>query len=367
MELEKEVTNIMRKFLGNTLLLLFVLSAMVIPFSGTDAAAQKVYKVPVHNEIEKGLYAFLQRSFQEAEEAGANAIFLDLDTPGGFTDAAGKIAQLFEVTDMPIIAFIDNEALSAGAFLALHADRIYMVPTGTMGASQVIESTGNAAGAKAHSAWVANMISAAESSGRNPLYAEAMAEPNIDLPKYRAGKGDLLTLTAKEAEEVRYSDGTVSTFKELLEVTGYADAEVVSTNETFAESIARFVTNPIVVPILLSVASLGIVLELYSPGFGVPGMMGLAALFLFFFGHLVAGLAGYETIILFIIGIGLVIAEFFLPGGIAGIIGSLAIIGSIIMAGGNPLYMGISVLIAIAIAATGMGIIMKFLEKNCIC
>ncbi|MEK3934151.1 nodulation protein NfeD [Sporosarcina sp. FSL W7-1349] len=354
----------MRKFLGNTLLLLFVLSAMVIPFSGTDAAAQKVYKVPVHNEIEKGLYAFLQRSFQEAEEAGANAIFLDLDTPGGFTDAAGKIAQLFEVTDMPIIAFIDNEALSAGAFLALHADRIYMVPTGTMGASQVIESTGNAAGAKAHSAWVANMISAAESSGRNPLYAEAMAEPNIDLPKYRAGKGDLLTLTAKEAEEVRYSDGTVSTFKELLEVTGYADAEVVSTNETFAESIARFVTNPIVVPILLSVASLGIVLELYSPGFGVPGMMGLAALFLFFFGHLVAGLAGYETIILFIIGIGLVIAEFFLPGGIAGIIGSLAIIGSIIMAGGNPLYMGISVLIAIAIAATGMGIIMKFFGKK---
>ena len=61
-------------------------------------------------------------------------------------------------------------------------------------------------------------------------------------------------------------------------------------------------------------------LELYSPGFGVPGTMAITSLLLFFYGHLVAGLAGYETIILFVIGVILVIAEFFLPGGIAGII-----------------------------------------------
>ena len=150
----------------------------------------------------------------------------------------------------------------------------------------------------------------------------------------------------------------------MLKVTGYENAEVISTNETFAESIARFVTNPVVVPILLSIAGLGLVVELYSPGFGVPGTMAIISLVLFFYGHLVAGLAGYETIILFLIGVGLVVAEFFLPGGIAGIIGSLAIIGSIIMAGGNPMYMAISVLIAVAIAVIGMVIIMKFFGKK---
>ena len=145
-----------------------------------------------------------------------------------------------------------------------------------------------------------------------------------------------------------------------MKVTGYENAQVISTSETFAEIIARFITNPIVVPILLSIAGLGLVLELYSPGFGVPGTMAISSLLLFFYGHLVAGLAGYETIILFVIGIGLVVAEFFLPGGIAGTFGALAIVGSIIMAGGNPMHMAISVLIAVAIASIGMVIIMKF-------
>src|SRR5690606_28093975 len=117
-------------------------------------------------------------------------------------------------------------------------------------AAQVIDSAGNAADVKAHSAWVANMINAAESSGRDPIFAQAMADPEIDLPEYRAGKGALLTLRAKEAEEVKYSEGTVPSFEELLKVTGYENAEVISTNESFAESVARFVTHPIVVPIL---------------------------------------------------------------------------------------------------------------------
>ena len=67
-----------------------------------------------------------------------------------------------------------------------------------MGAAQVIESVGNAAADKADSAWMADMVSAAESSGHNrdPKYALAMADSSIDIPEYRAGVGELLTLTA---------------------------------------------------------------------------------------------------------------------------------------------------------------------------
>lgn len=347
-------------------LLLFVLfvTAIALPFMEPSAKSTKVYKVPIEDVVEKGLYAFLQRSFSEAEEAGAKAIYLDINTPGGFVDAAGKIAKLLDTSDIEVIAYINDDALSAGAFLALHADKIYMSKNGTIGAAQVIDSSGNAAEDKADSAWRAAMKSAAESSKRDPLYALAMADASQDLPEYRAGVGQLLTLTASEALEVGYSEGTVASFAELLKETGNENAEVISTKETFTESLARFITNPVVVPILLSVAGLGLVVELYSPGFGVPGAMGITSLLLFFYGHLVAGLAGFETLILFVIGISLIALEFFVSGGIAGILGSVAIVGSIIMAGGNPVNMAISVLIALAISTAGTVIIIKFFGKK---
>ena len=354
----------MYKIIRRLLLFVLLITAIAIPFMEPNAKSQKVYKVPIEDVVEKGLHAFLQRSFSEAEEAGADAIFLEINTPGGFVDAAGKIAKLLDTSELEVIAYINDDALSAGAFLALHADKIYMSKNGTIGAAQVIDSSGNAAEDKADSAWRAAMINAAKSSERDPLYALAMADASHDLPKYRAGVGELLTLTASEAEEVGYSEGTVSSFMEVLEKAGYANAEVISTKETFSESVARFITNPVVVPILLSIAGLGLVVELYSPGFGVPGTMGITSLLLFFYGHLVAGLAGFESLILFGIGISLIALEFFIAGGIAGVLGSVAIVGSIIMAGGNPVSMGISVLIALAIASVGTVIMIKFFGKK---
>ncbi|MCM3756959.1 nodulation protein NfeD [Sporosarcina aquimarina] len=355
----------MQKLIRGFLLLTLIVSAIVLPFSNTSLAKTgTVYKVPIHNEVEKGLYAFLKRSFNEAEKAGADVIVLDINTPGGFTDTAGEIAKLMDETEPKIVAYINKRALSAGAFLALHADEIYMSPGSKMGASAVIDGSGNAADKKARSAWSADMKNAAESQKRDPKFALAMANPEEDLPEFRAGKGELLTLTDREAVEVGYSEGTVATYDELLTEIGMEDATTISTNPTFSEQIARFITNPVVVPILLSIAGLGLIVELYSPGFGVAGTMGGSALLLFFYGHLIAGLAGYEAILLFLLGAGLIVAELFLPHGIAGIAGAVAVTGSIIMAGANPAYMAISVLIALIIATTGMVVIMKFFGKK---
>ena len=355
----------MTKMIRSVFLLILFIGTIALPFIHSDAAETKVYRVPLHQEVEKGLHAFLQRSFKEAKAEGAETIVLDIDTPGGFVDAADQIARLMKTTDeVKIVAFINDRALSAGAFLALYADEIYMTPNGSMGAAQVINGSGTAAETKANSAWLAQMKGAATHTGRDPEIALAMANPDIDLPELRAEKGELLTLTADEAVEVGYSEGTVATFDALLEELGLQDAQVISTTETFTEKLARFITNPVVVPILLSVASLGLIVELYSPGFCVPGSMGLTALFLFFYGHMVAGLAGYESLILFLLGIGLIIAEFFVAGGIAGIFGVLAIIGSILLAGTNLAFMAISVLIAMAVASIGAVVIMKFFGKK---
>ncbi|MDD1503418.1 nodulation protein NfeD [Lysinibacillus sp. CNPSo 3705] len=346
------------------LIVIWMTFLLALPLTSAFASS-KVYHIPIHNEVERGLHAFLERAFKEAEENYAEAIILDIHTPGGFVNAAGDIAMLMDATDIRKIAYINKDAHSAGAFLALHADEIYMVPNGTIGAAAVIDSAGNAADLKAHSAWVAQMEAAAESkNNRKPIYARAMADASVDLPDFRAGKGKLLTLSASEAEKVGYSNGTVSNFQDLLKATQLNGSDIIPVEPTFAEKLARFITNPIIVPILLSIASLGLVVELYSPGFGVPGIMGLSALGLFFFGHMVAGFAGYETLLLFIVGLALVVAEFFVPGGIVGILGGVLILLSLILAGANMMQMLVAIFIALVVAIIGMVILMKFFGKK---
>lgn len=352
---------------------LFILTILLIGFlipsvalvTKAEAKSNVIYHIPIHEDIEKGLHAFLQRAFKEAEQNQADAIILDIHTPGGFTNAAGNIAMLMDATNIRTIAYINKDALSAGAFLALHADEVYMTPNGTMGAAGIIEQSGKDADKKVQSAWIKQMKAAAETkAGRDPIYAMAMADKDIDLPELGSPKGEFLTLSAKEAEQVKYSQGTAATLQDVLQATQLNDHEMIQVEPTFFEHVARFITNPIVIPILLSIASLGLIIELYSPGFGISGAMGLISLVLFFFGHLVAGFAGYETILLFILGAALIGAEFFIPGGIVGIIGIGAVIASIVMAGADVTHMLISVLIAISVAIVGMVIIMKVFGKK---
>lgn len=321
----------------------------ILPFE-SHANEEVVYVVPVEETVEKGMYAFLSRAVKTAEEEHASAIIFELNTPGGAVDAAGQIGKLLSSTDIKTISFVNKQALSAGAYIALNTDEIYMTPGSTMGSAAIIDQEGNTAGKKAESYWFAAMQSAAKQSGRDPIYALAMADESVDLPKLGAPKGKLLTLTADNALEVGYSEGTYAHLDDLIKHLGFQDADIRHIDESFAEKMARFITNPIVIPILLSIGSLGLVLELYSPGFGIPGIIGLSSLMLFFYGHLVAGLAGYETIILFILGIGLIILEFFIPGGIIGVLGGAAIITSFFLASDNILHMGISLLIALGIS-----------------
>lgn len=174
----------------------------------------------------------------------------------------------------------------------------------------------------------------------------------------------LLTSSAQEALEAGYSKGTNSNFGELSEKLQLTENESVSSELTFVQKLARFITNPFVVTLLLSVGCLGLVLELFSPGFGFPGLIGLSSFALFFFGHTMAGLAGYESVLMFIIGLVLLFAELFVPGGIVGIIGGALMIISILFAGESVVHMAYSILIAVFVGIIGMVIVMKFFGKN---
>lgn len=344
--------------------MVFITTIISLPSHSTADTTSKnklVYFIPIENEVERGLEAFLIRATDEAVEAGANHIVFEIDTPGGLVNAASKIGTLLQNLDIPTTSFVVKEALSAGSYIALHTDTIYMKPGSTMGASGIITSDGNAADKKAQSAWLAAMKAVAEANDRDPLYALAMADSSIDLPELDAPTGEFLTLTPSNAVEVGYSEGIVSNRVELLYELDLSDAKIVDAETTISESVARFITNPVVIPILLSIASLGLIVELYSPGFGVPGSMGVLALVLFFYGHIIAGLAGMEAVILLLLGVVLIIAEFFVPGGILGIIGTVALVASLFLSGYDITHMAWSISIAIIVAIVAAVVLFKWI------
>ncbi|SDB98191.1 membrane-bound serine protease (ClpP class) [Pelagirhabdus alkalitolerans] len=334
---------------------IFIATGFLLSDSTTHAESQDegdgqlVHVIPIEKEVERGLEAFLRRTTSEAAEENVDHIIFEINTPGGRVDAANNIGALLQGVDIPMTAYIRSQALSAGSYIALFSDQIYMNPQATMGASGVVTGDGTAADDKAQSYWIEAMGSAAEAKGRDRLYAEAMANADIDLPEYNAPSGSYLTLGPASALEVGYSEGTVNHRTELLEELGLANATVEEIEVTIAEEVARFLTNSAVVSILLSLAGLGLILELYSPGFGVAGSVGVLSILLFFYGHTIAGFAGQEAFILLILGIGLIVAEFFVPGGILGGLGALGVLGSLFMATPNPRQLSISLLIALII------------------
>ncbi|MDR0126852.1 MULTISPECIES: NfeD family protein [Bacillus] len=328
------------------------------------SADQKVHVIPIEDTVEKGLSKFVERSFEQAKSERAKHIILDINTPGGAVDAALEIADTIRASDIPVTAFVHHRALSAGAFLALNADQIYMTPNGKMGAAAIIDGEGNAADQKSESLWLAEMSDAAEKQGRDPKYALAMADVDIDAKEAGAPKGELLTFNTDRALQFGYAEGEAKNMDDLLQKLNLADTSVQYDEVSFAEKVARFLTHPIVIPILLSIASLGLIVELYSPGFGVPGTMGVTALLLFFYGHLVAGFAGYETLFLFLAGIALIILELFLPGGIVGVIGLICVVVSLFLAAGSFTEMAISILIATAVSIIAVILLTKVLGKR---
>jgi membrane-bound ClpP family serine protease len=130
--------------------------------------------------------------------------------------------------------------------------------------------------------------------------------------------------------------------------------------------MVEFLTDPIVVTVLLTIAGVGIVMELFSPKFGVPGFIGVIALLLFFYGHFQSGMAGYGTLLLFGAGILLIFLEFFLPGAISGTIGTALLILSLFIAGGNALQMGVSILISLFFTILAFFMMIKVFDKKLI-
>lgn len=333
----------------------------LIIFSGTmmlshPAASQEesktglVYWIPLNQTIEQGLTAYLERTFAEAEEAAADAIVVEMDTLGGEVISALDIGKLINHSSVPVTVYIKGEAISAGSYIALNAETILMAPGSAIGAAEPRLITGETADPKTVAVWVSNMRAAAESGGRDPEIAAAMVDRNIEIEGLKK-KGELLSLSARQAVEYGMADKIVENRQDVLDAIQYPKANVVEMSMTPAEKLARFITSPYVVPVLFLVGLIGIAIEIFTPGFGLPGIIGLLAFGLYFFGHYIAGFAGVETLVLFIAGIVLMIIELFVPGfGIFGILGLLSLVAGIVMAAYDAVFSLGAFLIALVVA-----------------
>ncbi|KPQ00657.1 MAG: membrane-bound serine protease (ClpP class) [Bacteroidetes bacterium HLUCCA01] len=288
-----------------------------------------IYLIHVEGLIDNGLHKYIQRGLSQAESNQASGIILYIDTFGGLVDAADNIRKDLLDNDQLIISFIDKNAASAGALIALATDSIYMAPGSSIGAATVVDGSGTYASEKMQSYMRGIMRATAEATGRDPEVAEAMVDERVVIEGL-VEDGQLLTLSTTEALGIGLADGSFRDVDELLEYMEWQDKELVDFQEFWAESVLRFLANPVITSLLMLMMLGGLYFELQSPGVGFPGAISGVGALLFFAPMYIMGLAESWEILLFLLGVGLLLVEVFvIPGfGVPGIAGITLVIFS---------------------------------------
>jgi membrane-bound serine protease (ClpP class) len=303
-----------------TLSLLTLMSCLA---TSTVHAGDIVHKgdvvvVPLRGEVAPSLLAFLRRAVKTAESNEASAIIFDMNTYGGRLDTATDIVNALNQTKIPTYTFINTNAGSAGSLIAIATQRIYMAPVSAIGAAAPILPTGEdlpaTAKEKTISYWSALIRGSATKNGHNPDVAEAFMNKDKEIKigdRIVHPKGAVLTLNAQEATEringkPLLAEGVADSVSDLIKKAGLKGNEV-TIEPTGFEQIAFWITA--LAPLLLLGGILGAYLEFKIPGVTWPGIISAICFALFFLGHYLAGLAGWEVVALFILGMVLVLIE----------------------------------------------------------
>jgi membrane-bound serine protease (ClpP class) len=322
---------------------------------GQAAAQKKVYVVPVREDIMPPILYVIRRGVKEAMAAEADCLIFDMETNGGRVDITEEIFDIIGKFKGETVTYVNKDAYSAGAFIAVATEKIYMAPQSVIGAAAPImmSPTGGVSEmpstmeVKMNSAIRAKIRTQAEKNGYAVDVVEAMVDKTKKLErdgKIICEEGDILTLTNLEAE-AKYgeaqtrllSSGTVESIDALIIELGYDGAQRVDVAPLGVEELGTWINA--IAPILLLIGIIGLYIEFKTAGFGVFGAVGIAALVLYFFGGYVSGLAGIEWVGIFVVGVALVAVELFLlPGTIfIGLIGVVCMFVALVM-GMTDLY-----------------------------
>lgn len=318
---------------------------VVAPEAQLATERTNVVVIPVRDQIARPVLYILRRGLKEAIEQKADVVVLDIKTPGGALDVTFEIMEALEKFPGTKIAFVNDQALSAGAFISATADEIWFVPRGKIGAAAPVNATGQEIDKSMRQKIVsylrAEVRSLSEGKGYRGQVISAMIDEDYELKigdEVIKPKGELLTLTASEASAMYgqppqplLSAGTAQDMSDLLSKRFGADGYTMKTLEiTWSEQLAVWMNA--ISPILLGVGMLALFIEFKTPGFGIFGITGIALLAIVFLSNYIAGLSGHEPILVFGLGLLLVAVElFFFPGiFVFAVAGLLLIFGSLV-------------------------------------
>lgn len=318
-----------------------LLLALLLLWGAVATPAQEqrrvVYVAPIEGVIDLGLAPYVQRVLDTAAADGAAAVVLEINTFGGRVDAAVQIRDALLDSRVRTIAFVNKRAISAGALISLATETIVMADGGTIGAATPVQMGQPGAGSQPVAEKTVSYVrkefrSTAESRKRPLLVAEAMVDADVVIPGL-VDKGKLLTLTTEEALKYKLADFRADTVEDALQRSGLGGAQLRRLAPNWAENLVRFLTHPVVSSLLITVAMLGIIIELRTPGFGIAGGLGVGSLGLFMWGHWLVQLAGWEELLLALVGVVLLALELLvIPGfGIAGVLGILALLAGLVL------------------------------------
>lgn len=316
-------------------------SLFLLPGTVTATGREcKVYTFPINGDIMPAQQRLVSKCLTEAREQNADLVVIRMNTYGGLVNVADSIRTMILNHPTPTWVYIDNQAASAGALIALAADRIYMHPGGSIGAASVVDQNGQPMPDKFQSFMRATMRATAESHGqvieriengdtirrwwRDPQTAEAMVGRTVA----DSTTVNVLTFTASEAVKNHFSEGTASSLEETLAQGGVETYTLTEYRPTTLDRLLAWLMNPVVQGIFVMMIVGGIYFELQSPGIGFALVVAILGAVLYFAPLYLEGVAQNWELILFIIGLVLLAVEIFvLPGfGIAGVAGIVAVI-----------------------------------------
>ena len=320
---------------------------------------QIIYQIPIRDQIGPPILDILRRGLKNAMNINADVVILDMNTPGGELGVTIEIMQeiidAFDRFEGPIITYVNKEAISAGAYIAIATNEIAFAPFAQIGAAEAVSGGGanidSSMKRKINSYLKAKIRSYTKDYRYRARVMAAMMDANETLlidgePILAADgtviqkKGELLTLTAEEAvksygnpPQPLLGSGIYKTVEGLLdEKCGKGNYILTKMDINWAEEVGLWLNS--IGPIIIGIGLLGLFIEFKTPGFGIFGIGGIIFVLIFFGSKYVSGLAGYEEVLFFLLGVSFVALELFLFPGliIPGLIGFTMIIGSILWA-----------------------------------
>ncbi len=306
-----------------------------------------VYMLRLDDEIGSSTWRYTRQALDEARKRNSDMLLVHLNTYGGSVVHADSIRTALLNFPGPVVAFVDNNAASAGALIALACDSVYMRGGASMGAVTVVNGADGAAMPDKYQSYMRAMMRAtAESHGkltdslgnqkwrRDPLIAEAMVDSRVEVPGL-IDSTRVLTFTADEAVKWGYAEAKAESVDDVMAQLDHSP-ESYSIEEyrpDWLDHLIGFFTNPAVQAVLIMIIVGGIYMELHSPGVGFPSAAAIIAAVLYFLPLYITGIASSWIILLFVLGVMLIVLEVFVvPGfGITGIAGITCICAAVIL------------------------------------